>query len=100
MSSGAYGKVSKVMKKDSGIIYAMKVMSKSKVSKIYLHINYVHVIQRLIFQILMEDAVRQVKDEIKIQTLCGHHPFLIPSLFHWQSRKHLFLGNVDYSYGT
>lgn len=71
ISSGAYGKVSKVMKKDKGVIYAMKVMSKSK--------------------ILMEDAVRQVKDEIRIQTLCGHHPFLIPGPFHWQNRRHLFI---------
>lgn len=31
ISSGAYGKVHKVRKKDTGVVYAMKVMSKSKV---------------------------------------------------------------------
>ena len=32
-----------------------------------------------------------MKDEIRIQTMCGHHPFLNPAPFHWQSRKHLYL---------
>jgi len=71
ISSGGYGKVYKVVKKDDDNIFAMKVISKS--------------------QILKDNAVRQVKDEIKIHLLCGHHPFLIPSLFHWQSKKHLYL---------
>jgi len=71
ISTGGYGKVFKAVKKDDGKIYAMKVISKS--------------------QILKDNAVRQVKDEIKIHLLCGHHPFLIPGPFHWQNKKHLYI---------
>jgi uncharacterized serine/threonine-protein kinase SgK494 len=34
--------------------------------------------------------VRQVKDEVQIQRVCGHHPFIVHCPFHWQSKKRLY----------
>jgi uncharacterized serine/threonine-protein kinase SgK494 len=36
--------------------------------------------------------VRQVKDEVQIQRVCGHHPFIVHCPFHWQSKKRLYIG--------
>lgn len=46
------------------------------------------------FQILNESCVAQVKDEVKIQTICGHHPFIIDSPQYWQDRGRLYIGDV------
>lgn len=71
ISRGAFGKVYKVMKEDANEIYALKILSKS--------------------QIISENAVQQVKDEVGIQSMCGHNPFIVNCPFFWQSRKQLFI---------
>lgn len=71
ISRGAFGKVYKVKKKNTNEIYALKVLPKS--------------------QIIAENAVQQVKDEVGIQTMCGHNPFVVNCPFFWQSRKQLFI---------
>ncbi|RZC39532.1 serine/threonine-protein kinase SgK494-like [Asbolus verrucosus] len=69
ISRGAFGKVHRVQ--EGGRVYALKVLSKSKIVK--------------------EDAVRQVKDEVRIQRVCGHHPFIVDCPYHWQSKKRLYI---------
>lgn len=71
ISTGAFGKVFKVQKKDTNEIYAMKILSKA--------------------QIVANNAIQQVKDEVKIQQLCGHHPFIVNCPYYWQSRKKLYI---------
>ncbi|XP_064213508.1 serine/threonine-protein kinase S6KL [Tribolium castaneum] len=70
INKGAFGKVYKVSD-EKGTLYALKVLSKSK--------------------IIRENAVQQVKDEVRIQRVCGHHPFIVDCPFHWQSKKRLFI---------
>ncbi|XP_034240870.1 serine/threonine-protein kinase S6KL [Thrips palmi] len=71
LSYGAFGQVFHVKKIDTGDDYAMKILSKSK--------------------IISESAVQQVKDEARIQSTCGHNPFIVNCPFYWQSRKQLFI---------
>ncbi|KAK9504589.1 hypothetical protein O3M35_010891 [Rhynocoris fuscipes] len=71
LAKGAFGKVYKVLKIDSQEFYAMKVLNKSK--------------------IIEENCVAQVKDEVKIQSICGHHPFIIDTPHYWQDRSRLYI---------
>lgn len=48
----------------------------------------------LLSQIIEENAVSQVKEEIRIQKMCGHHQFITKFLLAWQSRTQLFIGAV------
>lgn len=79
IARGAFGKVIKVTKKDSGTVLAMKVMSKS--------------------HIISQNAVQQCKDEVSIQSSCGHHPFVVKCQYFWQNRKCLFLVTDYVPYG-
>ncbi|GLH08050.1 Serine/threonine-protein kinase S6KL [Gryllus bimaculatus] len=71
ISKGAFGTVYKVQKVDTGEEYALKVLSKSL--------------------LISQNAVEQVKDEVRIQSMCGHHPFIVNSPFFWQNKKKLFI---------
>lgn len=71
INSGSYGKVYKVLNSETNEIFALKVLSKSK--------------------ILAENCLSQVKDEVKIQELCGHHPFIVSSFLRWQNKRYLFI---------
>nr|CAD7435287.1 unnamed protein product [Timema monikensis] len=71
IAKGAFGKVYKVEKKDTKEIYALKILSKS--------------------QIISDNAFDQVKDEVRIQSTCGHNPFIVNCPFFWQNRKNLFI---------
>lgn len=71
ISRGAFGKVYRVIHHNSHEYSALKVLCKSKV--------------------LNDNCVAQVKDEVKIQLMCGHHPFIIKSPQYWQNRKKLFI---------
>ncbi|XP_044760618.1 serine/threonine-protein kinase S6KL [Coccinella septempunctata] len=68
---GSFSKVYKVRHSDNGNFFALKVLSKSK--------------------IVIENSVSQVKDEVKIQKLCGHHPFIVKSILCWQNKTKLFI---------
>ncbi|XP_071447055.1 serine/threonine-protein kinase S6KL isoform X2 [Hetaerina americana] len=70
ISKGAFGKVSKVIDSE-GKEYALKILSKA--------------------QIIADNAIKQVKDEVMIQSMCGHHPFIVNCPFFWQSKKQLFI---------
>lgn len=71
IAHGAFGSVFKVCKKDSGVFYAMKVLNKS--------------------QVLKESAIQQCKDEVTIQSILGHFPFISKCEYYWQNRKHLYI---------
>ncbi|KAK6637849.1 hypothetical protein RUM44_008271 [Polyplax serrata] len=71
ISSGAYSSVYKVVKNDTNKVYAMKIMSKA--------------------QIVRNNLINQVKEEVKIQKVVGHNPFIVHCPYHWQNRKQLFI---------
>lgn len=53
---------------------------------------YVQVLIYLHFQIVNENAVRQVKEEAKIQTACGHHSYIVGAVSRWQTKKRIYIG--------
>lgn len=81
IANGAFGKVHRVRKAngDAGQDFALKVLSKS--------------------EIINGNAIRQLKDEVDIQTICGHHPFLAKCVDYWQSKKKVFLLSNYYPNG-
>lgn len=48
----------------------------------------------ILFQIIAESAVRQVKDEARIQSACGHHSFIAGAIARWQTKKRLYIGKI------
>ncbi|XP_050311364.1 serine/threonine-protein kinase S6KL [Anthonomus grandis grandis] len=71
ISSGAFGKIYQVKDTEENKIFALKVLSKSK--------------------IIENNLVKQVIEEVQIQKACGHHPYITKCLLNWQSRKHLYI---------
>ncbi|KAJ0176526.1 hypothetical protein K1T71_007705 [Dendrolimus kikuchii] len=71
VAKGAFGDVYKVVKLSENKNYALKVLSKS--------------------QIINENAVRQVKEEARIQEACGHHSFIAGAVSRWQTKKRLYI---------
>ncbi|XP_025420777.1 serine/threonine-protein kinase S6KL isoform X2 [Sipha flava] len=72
ISNGAFGKVYRVKRLNSNSeLYAMKMLEKSSVISGY--------------------GIKQVKDEVKIQSICGHHPFIVNCPFFWQNRNTIFI---------
>ncbi|XP_031347392.1 serine/threonine-protein kinase S6KL-like [Photinus pyralis] len=71
IGSGSFGRVYKVQELKTNSIFALKVLPKS--------------------QVIQDEAVHQVKNEVRIQSICGHHTFIINSPYHWQSRSHLYI---------
>ncbi|XP_076755962.1 ribosomal protein S6 kinase like isoform X2 [Xylocopa sonorina] len=78
IAKGAYGKVYKIQKQDTGQFFALKVISKAKV--------------------VAENGVMQAKQEVSIQKLVGHHPFILDCSYRWQGRKTLYI-LTDYMSG-
>ncbi|RXG69793.1 Serine/threonine-protein kinase S6KL [Armadillidium vulgare] len=79
ISRGAFGQVFHVRCSTSHKEYAMKVLSKSQVCSL--------------------DSVRQVKQEVMIQHVCSHHPFIAPLTHFWQTRKLLIIMTEYIGYG-
>ncbi|VVC32698.1 Protein kinase domain,Protein kinase-like domain,Serine/threonine-protein kinase, active site [Cinara cedri] len=72
ISQGAFGKVYKVKQLNSDDkFYAMKILNKSLV--------------------INENGIQQVKNEVQIQSMCGHHPFIVNCPHFWQNRNQLFI---------
>ncbi|XP_015434378.1 PREDICTED: serine/threonine-protein kinase S6KL [Dufourea novaeangliae] len=71
IAKGAYGKVYQILKPDTGQVYALKVISKAKV--------------------VAENGIEQAKQEVSIQKLVGHHPFILNCTHMWQGRKTLYI---------
>ncbi|XP_065362873.1 serine/threonine-protein kinase S6KL [Calliphora vicina] len=85
VAKGAFGVVFKVIDKKSikddhqqqqliaacNPVYALKVLKKSK--------------------IISENSLQQIKDEVDIQKLCGHHPFIVKQFDLWQNRYNLHI---------
>ncbi|KAK9297797.1 hypothetical protein QLX08_008639 [Tetragonisca angustula] len=71
IAKGAYGKVYKIQKQDTGQLFALKVISKAKV--------------------VAENGIMQAKQEVSIQKLVGHHPFILDCSHRWQGRKTLYI---------
>ncbi|XP_054265352.1 uncharacterized protein LOC128988149 isoform X2 [Macrosteles quadrilineatus] len=59
------------MGNDIGEEYAMKILAKAKVVE--------------------ENGINQVKDEVMIQSSCGHHPFIGACKYFWQNHRFLFI---------
>ncbi|XP_026761786.1 serine/threonine-protein kinase S6KL [Galleria mellonella] len=71
IAKGAFGQVYKVKKVSEDKEYALKVLSKA--------------------QIVNQNAIRQVKEEARIQTACGHHSFIAGAVSRWQTKKRLYI---------
>ncbi|XP_076182896.1 ribosomal protein S6 kinase like isoform X3 [Ptiloglossa arizonensis] len=71
IAKGAYGKVYRIQKQDTGQFFALKVISKAKV--------------------VAENGIIQAKQEVAIQKLVGHHPFILDCFHKWQGRKTLYI---------
>ncbi|KAM3965387.1 ribosomal protein S6 kinase like isoform 1-T1 [Aphomia sociella] len=71
IAKGAFGQVYKVKKVSEDREYALKVLSKA--------------------QIVNQNAIRQVKEEARIQTACGHHSFIAGAVSRWQTKKRLYI---------
>jgi len=98
IASGSYGKVYHVRKRDSGEEYALKVLSKSQVCIHLYLVFYLKLIglKMWVSQLIAENGVKQVKNEVGIQSMCGHHPFILSCPFFWQSRTKLFIGTLNF----
>uniref|UniRef100_A0A182RCH6 Protein kinase domain-containing protein n=1 Tax=Anopheles funestus TaxID=62324 RepID=A0A182RCH6_ANOFN len=86
LADGAFGRVYRVQDACEGATlehrphwYALKILQKST--------------------IVLSDAAGQVRDEVKIQTICGHHPFIVPCIDYWQNRTSIFLLSEFYGNG-
>ncbi|KAF2358666.1 Protein kinase domain [Trinorchestia longiramus] len=79
VSRGAFGQVFHVQCGNTMLHYAMKVLAKSQVCSL--------------------DVVNQVKQEVMIQQMCSHHPFVCPLTHHWQTRKLLVVMTEYVAYG-
>ncbi|XP_063536589.1 serine/threonine-protein kinase S6KL [Cydia strobilella] len=71
IAKGAFGHVYKVNKVTEDKDFALKVLSKA--------------------QVLGDNAVRQVKEEARIQSACGHHSFIAGAVSRWQTKKRLYI---------
>ncbi|CAG9561775.1 unnamed protein product [Danaus chrysippus] len=71
IAKGAFGEVYKVKKLSENKEYALKVLNKS--------------------QVVSDNAVRQVKEEARIQAAVGHHVFIAGSVSRWQTKKRLYI---------
>ncbi|XP_066246705.1 serine/threonine-protein kinase S6KL [Euwallacea similis] len=71
ISRGAFGKIYRILDLEKNEIFALKVLSKSK--------------------IVENDLINQVTQEVQIQRACGHHPFIAKCPSNWQSPKHLYI---------
>lgn len=71
IANGAFGKVYKVRRAGLTADYALKVLSKS--------------------EIVNSGAIGQLRDEVDIQSVCGHHPFVARCVRFWQNKKKVFL---------
>lgn len=78
IAKGAYGRVYKVQNRETKQVFALKVIAKA--------------------QIVTENAIAQAKQEVAIQRMVGHHPFIVNSTHRWQSRKTLYI-LTDYMSG-
>lgn len=63
---GSFGVVYQVADSD-GRQYALKILNKS--------------------QIIRNGSLAQVKNEVDIQTICGHHPFIVECVIYWQTHR-------------
>lgn len=57
-------------------------------------INNNSVVTRFFFsfyQIIRDKAVIQLKNEVDIQTVCGHNTFIVKLIGFWQSHREIYL---------
>lgn len=66
---------------------------------ILLHANVSRMFS-VFLQIVSESAVRQVKEEVRIQDVCGHHPFIVGTIARWQTKKRLYIGKQSTEQNT
>ncbi|XP_031625395.1 serine/threonine-protein kinase S6KL [Contarinia nasturtii] len=71
IASGAFGTVVRCIDRNEKKEYALKVLEKS--------------------QIIRDKAVRQLKNEVDIQSVCGHNTFIVKLISFWQSHREIYL---------
>lgn len=71
LAAGAFGTVYKARDAVDSKLFALKVLKKS--------------------QIINDNEVKQLKDEVDIQTICGHQTFIVECLSYWQSHRKIYL---------
>lgn len=45
-------------------------------------------------QIIRDNAVEQLKNEVSIQTICGHNSFIVKCLAFWQTHREIYLCKI------
>lgn len=73
ISKGAFGVICPILDLEANELFALKVLSKSK--------------------IVESNLIKQVIEEVQIQRACGHHPFIASLHLNWQSRRHLYIAS-------
>lgn len=43
------------------------------------------------FQLINTGSVRQIRNEVDIQSICGHHPFIVECIAYWQNRTQIYI---------
>ncbi|XP_041979060.1 serine/threonine-protein kinase S6KL isoform X1 [Aricia agestis] len=71
IAKGAFGEVYRVNNTKENKEYALKALNKS--------------------QVVSENAIRQVKEEARIQAAVGHHTFIAGAVARWQTKKRLYI---------
>ncbi|XP_031572555.1 ribosomal protein S6 kinase-related protein-like [Actinia tenebrosa] len=71
IGKGAFGHVLQVRKRNTGEVFAMKILNKAEIIK--------------------ENAIQQCKDEVNIQTKIKNFPFLVKTWHTWQTKHNLFI---------
>lgn len=71
IDAGGFGSVHYVQDKVTSTYYALKVLSKAK--------------------LINTGSVRQIRNEVDIQSVCGHHPFIVECIAYWQNRTNIYI---------
>lgn len=47
-------------------------------------------------QIIRNGALDQLKNEVDIQTVCGHHPFIVQCKAYWQTHRKICIRKLKF----
>lgn len=45
----------------------------------------------ILLQLINTGSVRQIRNEVDIQSICGHHPFIVECIAYWQNRTQIYI---------
>ena len=118
IDAGGFGSVHYVQDKVTSTYYALKVLSKAKVSgdkdreltmaSVHNHCSVSHLVTCKLciyfflsllsrfFQLINTGSVRQIRNEVDIQSVCGHHPFIVECIAYWQNRTNIYIREFEW----